>query len=75
MSKAGCPYDNSAMESFFASMKKEYISRKEYATMEAVEKHLFYCIEMFYNRKSLHSSLGYMSPVAFRLKNERKTIA
>ena len=74
MSKAGCPYDNSAMESFFASMKKEYVSRKEYATMEAVEKHLFYYIEIFYNRKRLHSSLGYMSPVAFRLKNERKSI-
>ena len=41
MSKAGYPYDNSAMESFFASMKKEYFSRRKYATMEAVEKHLF----------------------------------
>ena len=46
MSKAGCSYDNSAMESCFASMKKEYLSRKEYATMEAVEKQLFYYIEM-----------------------------
>ena len=75
MSKAGCPYDNSAMESFFASLKKEYFSRREYATMEAVEKDLFYYIEIFYNRKRLHSTLGYMSPVAYRIKNEGKNIA
>ena len=75
MSKAGYPYDNSAMESFFASMKKEYFSRREYATMEAVEDHVFYYIEMFYNRKRLHSTLGYMSPVAYRLKNAVKKAA
>ena len=67
--------EHNCMESFFASMKKEYFSGKEYATIEAVEKHLFYYIEIFYNRKRLHSALGYMSPVAFRLKNERKCIA
>ena len=68
MSKAGYPYDNSPMESFFASLKKEYFSRKEYATIKDVENDLFYYIEIFYNRKRLHSSLGYMSPVAYRLK-------
>ena len=75
MSRARYPYDNSAMESFFASMKKEYFSRREYATMEAVEKDLYYYIEIFYNRKRLHSTLGYMSPVAYRLKNAGKKIA
>lgn len=68
MSKAGYPYDNSCMESFFASMKKECISRREYATMEMVEKDIFYYVEIFYNRKRLHSILGYLSPVAYRLK-------
>ena len=38
MSKPGCPHDNSCLESFFASMKKEFLSRKEYATMEAVKQ-------------------------------------
>ncbi len=75
MSKAGYPYDNSVVESFFASMKKAYISRKEYATMEAVEDEVFYYIEIFYNRKRLHSTLGYMSPVAYRLKNEVKKVS
>ena len=68
MSKAGCPYDNSCMESFFASLKKERFYRREYATIDDVRKDLFYYIEIFYNRKRLHSSLGYMSPVAYRLK-------
>jgi len=35
-------YDNSAMESFFASLKKEFFYRREYATIEDVEKDLFY---------------------------------
>lgn len=68
MSKAGCPYDNSMMESFFASLKKEYYYRREYDTIRDVERDIFYYIEIFYNRKRLHSSLGYMSPVAYRLK-------
>ena len=68
MSKAGCPYDNSCMESFFASLKKEYFYRREYATIDDVRRDLFYYIEIFYNRKRLHSNLGYMSPVAYRMK-------
>ena len=75
MSKAGCPYDNSCMESFYASLKKEYYYRREYATIEELEMDLFYYIEIFYNRKRLHSSLGYMSPVAYRLKGMGLTAA
>ena len=75
MSKAGYPYDNSAMESFFASLKKEFFYRREYATIDDVERDLFYYIEVFYNRKRLHSSLGYMSPVAYRMKEMRLTVA
>ena len=75
MSKAGYPYDNSAMESFFASLKEEFFYRREYATIDDVERDLFYYIEVFYNRKRLHSSLGYMSPVAYRMKEMRLTVA
>ena len=62
------PSNNSCMESFFASLKKEYFYRREYATIEDVRRDLFYYIEIFYNKKRLHSSLGYMSPAAYRLK-------
>ena len=69
MSAPGCPYDNSCMESFFAILKKELIYRKKYATIDDVKTDVFRYIELFYNRKRLHSSLGYMSPVEYRLKN------
>ena len=67
MSAPGCPYDNSCVESFFASLKKELIYRKRYATIEEVKADVFRYLELFYNRKRLHGSLGYMSPVDYRL--------
>ena len=68
MSAPGCLYDNAAMESFFASLKKELIYRRSYAGMDEVREDIFKYIELFYNRKRLHSSLGYMSLVAYRLQ-------
>ena len=66
MSKPGYPYDNSCVESFFASMKKEYILKKEYDGKRALSRNIFYYVEIFYNRKRLHSTLGSMSPVAYK---------
>lgn len=51
MSRAGCPYDNSCVEGFFATLKKECIYKNKYDTMEKVERDLFEYIELFYNRK------------------------
>ncbi|MBR4767875.1 MAG: IS3 family transposase [Lachnospiraceae bacterium] len=75
MSKAGCPYDNSCTESFFASLKKKWFYRREFDTIDDLRKDLFQYIEIFCNRKRLHSSLGYMSPVSYRLKNQGGTAA
>ena len=71
MSEPGCPYDNSCVESFFATLKKELTFRRKYATIEDVKTDLYRYIELFYNRKRLHSTLGYMSPVAYRLANSQ----
>ena len=49
MSKPGCPYDNASMESFFATLKKERIYRREYVTIEEVKADMFRYIELFYN--------------------------
>ena len=67
MSRAGCPYDNACSESFFATVKKECIYLKNYATMDEVKAEIFEYVELFYNRKRMHSSLEYISPVEYRL--------
>ncbi len=55
------------MESFFATVKKECLYLRKYATIDEVKKDIFEYMEMFYNRKRMHSYLGYMSPVEYRL--------
>ena len=65
MSKASCSYDNSCMESFFASLKKEYFYRREYATIDEVKKDLFYykklwklLIDKYMKKKDLQAQAG-----------------
>lgn len=75
MSRPGCPYDNSCVESFFASLKKEKMYRKKYDTIEEVKKDVFWYIEVFYNRKRRHSTLEYMTPVEYLRKYDKNRIA
>jgi putative transposase len=65
MSGRGNCYDNAMMESFWATLKTELIHQKKYATHEQATQSIFEYIEVFYNRKRLHSSLGYVSPESF----------
>lgn len=65
MSRKGNCYDNAFAESFFATLKKELIYREHYRTKAQAKKAIFEYIEVWYNRRRLHSSLGYMSPVQF----------
>ncbi len=62
MSRRGNCWDNAPLESFFATLKKEEVYREDYRTHEQAKASLFYYIEVFYNRKRRHSSLGYLSP-------------
>jgi len=59
--RANC-WDNAAMESFFASLKKELVHDEDYATREEAKASIFEYIEAFYNRVRRHSSLGYVAP-------------
>ena len=65
MSGKGDCWDNAVMESFWATLKTELIHHEHYATREQARRSIFEYIEVFYNRKRLHSSLGYVSPEAF----------
>ena len=65
MSRAGEVWDNSAMESFFSSLKTEKISRKVYRTRTQARADVFDYIEGFYNPVRRHSTLGYVSPLEF----------
>lgn len=65
MSRAGEVWDNSAMESFFSSLKTERTARKVYRSREQVRSDVFDYIERFYNPTRRHSTLGYVSPIEF----------
>jgi transposase InsO family protein len=65
MSGAGNCYDNAPMESFFATLKKEWTHPATYRTRQQLTRDLDNFIEPFYNRRRRHSALGYISPAQF----------
>lgn len=65
MSAAGDCLDNAPQESFWATLKRELMSDRCFATREEARRAIFEWIEVFYNRKRLHSSIGFLSPEAF----------
>jgi len=65
MSRAGEVWDNSAMESFVSTLKMERVHRKVYRARSQARADVFDFIEVFYNPKRRHSTLGYVSPVKF----------
>ena len=65
MSRSGCCYDNAVMESFFHSLKVEFVHHEKFATRQQAKDSIFEWIEVFYNRERIHSSIGYKTPVAF----------
>ena len=70
MSRRADCWDNAPMESFFASLKKELVHDADFATRAEARTAIVEYIEVFYNSKRLHSSLGYVSPAEY----ERKTL-
>ncbi len=57
MSRKGDCWDNAMMESFFASLKTEWVYGREYRTREEAKQDIFKYIEMFYNRQRRHAAL------------------
>ena len=65
--KANC-WDNAVVESFFSTLKREWVQGKRYRTRSEARADIFYFIETWYNRKRRHSTLGYLSPAEFEWK-------
>jgi putative transposase len=68
MSKKGDCYDNAAMESWNHSLKVEAIHGERFTTREAAKAQVFEYIEVYYNRKRLHSTIGYLSPETLEVR-------
>jgi putative transposase len=69
MSRTGNCWDNAAMEAFFATLAKECVNRVKYQTRQEARSSIFEYIECFYNPIRLHSTLQYISPVAYEQAN------
>lgn len=70
MSRKGNCYDNAYVESWFGSLKKEWVYRRPYSTEEELKALVFEYIEVWYNKKRKHSSLGNRSPQEYKKLNQ-----
>lgn len=68
MSRKGDCWDNAVAESFFATLKKEYVYQTKFKTREQAQLGIFDYIEVWYNKERIHSYLNGDSPVEFEMK-------
>ena len=62
----GCCYDNACAETFFASLKKDKLYGYKFKTRAAAKASVVGYIELFYNSRRLHSTLGYQLPKEYK---------
>ena len=67
MSRKGNCWDNAIAESFFHTLKVELVHEVTYKTREAARKSIFEYIEVYYNRKRMHSAIDYRVPIDVEL--------
>lgn len=72
MSGKGDCWDNAVMESFFGSLKTEWLEGKRYSSREEAKKDVFKYIEVFYNHQRRHAALEYLSPAAYEKQYQLK---
>ncbi len=73
--RTGICFDNAMAESFFGALKNERVARVTYLTREAARQDITRYIEFWYNRKRLHSAVGYRSPREIHAKCEKLRIS
>ena len=72
MSRKGNCWDNACAETFFKSLKRELIRERVFASRAEARAAIFEYLEVFYNRRRLHSYLGYLTPVEYEERLARK---
>jgi transposase InsO family protein len=75
MSRSGDCWDNAVAESFFASMRAEWVDHHQYATRVEATRSLVDYVDHFYNPVRRHSYIGYLSPIEFELRSRTAGIA
>lgn len=68
--RTGICWDNAAAESFFATLKCELVYRRVFRTRSEARREIFRWIEGWYNRRRLHSTLGYMTPMEWEQQHQ-----
>ncbi len=63
MSRKGQCWDNAVSESFFETLKRELVDDQVYETRGQARRAIFEYVEVYYNRKRLHSTMGYLTPL------------
>ena len=71
-SKGDC-FDNAVAESFFATLKKELVHGRSWPTKVELRTEVFEYIEVFFNRRRRHSTLGMLSPAQFERNHHQQT--
>lgn len=74
MSRKGDCYDNAVAESFFSTLKNELVLGNIFETRDEARQKIFDYIEVFYNRKRIHQSLGYKTPEMTEKKQLNLTV-
>ena len=72
MSRPANPYDNASCESFLKTLKREEIYANQYENLEHLRANIEEFIDQYYNRRRLHSALGYQSPEEFEQRSESR---
>jgi putative transposase len=68
MSRTGNCWDKACVESVFGPLKRERIYHRQYCTRDEATQDIFEYIDVFYNRRRRHSTLGYHSPAEFEAR-------